>query len=336
MFIVFILSMLIFFLFFRVAPVVIGAGNPLAPAKASFDPVSAAAGSAMQGNPSGSGWLGSPPPDILTGVSQMFHQAIGFLKNILTFNFGYSRYTFKPVSHEILIRLPYTLAIYLVGILTPILIGYALAVKAVKHRGRIFDYLITISSLISYVVPSYVLLLLLYYLLAFLPKVYYDIYIFPLPTRAPIISSRISVEELFYMIWYLIPIYIALITTSFGQWAYYIRQLLISEAEKDYVVSSRAIGKDEEYIIKKEIIPNIKGPIATSVAYTIPTVFGGSIVLEMLTSWPGVASYAYNALSLGDFPAIVGFYTISVILIIISLYITDVLIAILDPRVKLG
>lgn len=335
MFLVFFVSLTVFFFFFRIAPVVLGGGNPLAPAKAAFDPLIAASGSALQGNPAAASWIG-----YISGIygldKPLFpDQLLLFYRNIFTFNFGNSLYTFKPVSHELLMRLPYTLVIYLVGVLAPILIGYSLAVYSVKNRGRIIDILITLSSLFSYVVPSYVALLLLYYLLGYIPKVTIGIKIFPLPTRAPLVGSGMSIEDLFYLAWYVTPIYLALILTSFGQWSYYLRQLLVSEAEKDYVISARAVGLREDDILKKEITPNIRPPLITSLGYTIPTIFGGSIVLEMLSSWPGVATYAYNAMSLGDFPVIVGFYTISALLLVVSIYIADLLVILLDPRVRI-
>ncbi|MEZ0290690.1 MAG: ABC transporter permease [Sulfolobales archaeon] len=335
MFLIFVTSMTIFFFFFRVAPVALGGGNPLAPAKAAFDPLLASVGSAIQGNPSAATWVGYTSSLYALNRPLIPDQLIAFYKNIFTFNFGRSLYTQRPVEIEILIRLPYTLSIYVVGVLLPIVVGYYLALYAIKYRGRILDLIITVSSLISYTVPPYVLLLIIYYFLAYLPKVRFGIGIFPLPVRAPIISPATTVEELFYLTWYVIPIYISLVLTSFGQWAYYIRQLVVSEAEKDYVVSARARGLEEKIIIRREMIPNVRPPLMTALAYSIPTVFGGSVVLEMLTSWPGVASYAYQALSVGDFPAIIAFYTISVALIIISLLLTDILIAIIDPRTRL-
>ncbi len=334
MFLVYFVSLTLFFFFFRIAPVVIGGGNPLAPVKASFDPLIAAAGSAMQGNPSGATWIGYISS--LYGFDKPLipDQLIYFYKNIFTFNFGNSLYTFRPVSYEMLIRLPYTLVIYVVGVLAPILLGYSLAIYSVKSRGKLVDLLITTSSLVSYVVPSYVMLLLIYYFLGYLPKVVLGVKIFPLPVRSPFISDRLNIEELFYLAWYVLPIYIALILTSFGQWAYYLRQLLVSESEKDYVFSARAVGYREDIILKREITPNIRPPLITSLAYTIPTIFGGSIVLEMIASWPGIATYAYNAMSLGDFPSIIGFYVISSMLLVISIFIADLLIILLDPRTR--
>ncbi len=334
MFLVYFVSLTLFFFFFRIAPVVIGGGNPLAPAKASFDPIIVAAGSALQGNPAGAIWIGYI--SALYGFDKPLFpdQLLYFYRNIFTFNFGKSLYTFRPVSHEILIRLPYTLVIYIVGVLAPVLIGYSLAIYSVKNRGRFLDLLITISSLMSYVVPSYVMLLLLYFFLGYLPIVTIGVKIFPLPVRTPIITDKLGVEELFYLAWYVLPIYIALILTSFGQWAYYLRQLLVSESEKDYVVSARAIGYREDIILRKEITPNIRPPLITSLGYAIPTIFGGSIVLEMLASWPGVATFAYNAMNLGDFPSIIGFYVISSALLVVSIFLADILIVILDPRAR--
>jgi ABC-type dipeptide/oligopeptide/nickel transport systems, permease components len=111
---------------------------------------------------------------------------------------------------------------------------------------------------------------------------------------------------------------------------------MVSELGRDYVMTARAKGMPEGVVIKKEIAPNLKPPIITRLAYTLPGIFGGSIILEILASWPGVAYYSYQAFQNYDYTVITAFLVIGSTLLVISLFIADLLIAILDPRVRIG
>mgnify|MGYP001772589692 CR=1 FL=1 len=332
LFTVFLVSLLIFFVVMRVLPVVLAGGDPFKPYQYQ-DPVWMALKRTME-DPRFSGWINYTAEKYGLDKPLLPDQLLLFLKNILTLEFGISIYSQQAVVKEIAIRLPYTLTLYVYGVIAPIIIGYFIGVLALRYRGKI-DAFVTLSSLVSHIVPSYIFALLIYYFLAYLPKATLGIDIFPLPVKTPSLSE-FSWSNIKYLLWYISPIYLAMTLSWFGGWAYYFRQLLISEAERDYVVTARAKGIPESKILRKEITPNVRPPIITSLAYSIPGIFGGSIILEYLASWPGIAYYSFAAFQNFDYPVVISFYAISTMLLVISLFIADILIAILDPRVRVG
>jgi len=109
-----------------------------------------------------------------------------------------------------------------------------------------------------------------------------------------------------------------------------------SEIGEEYTVTARAKGLSEWDVFRSEVIPNIRPPIMTKIAYSLPTIFGGSVALEIVSSWPGIAYYAYQAIQNNDIPVMNAFFVISTMLVALSLYVSDVIIAILDPRVRQG
>lgn len=332
LFSVFLISALIFFLVMRVLPVVLAGGDPFKPNQLQ-DPLVVAL-KRTESDPRFSGWINYTMERFGLNLPLIPDQLIIYLRNILTLEFGYSIYSQQAVIKEIAIRLPYTLTLYIYGVIVPIILGYIVGVLALRHRGRI-DTFITIFSLVSHIVPSYIFILLIYYFLAYLPKVSLGIDLLPLPVRTPNLSD-FTLSNIRYVLWYISPIYLAMTLSWFGGWAYYFRQLLVSEAERDYVVTARAKGIPESKILRREITPNVRPPIITSLAYAIPGIFGGSIILEYLASWPGIAYFSFNSFQNFDYPVIVAFYIISTLLLVISLFIADVLIAIVDPRVRIG
>ncbi|MEM3662485.1 MAG: ABC transporter permease [Sulfolobales archaeon] len=333
LFSVFLMSVFIFFIVMRVLPIVVAGGNPFE-AGQIHDPVLAALRRTAE-DPRFAGWINYTAEKFGLNLPLIPDQLLIYMKNVLTLEFGISIYSQQPVIKEIAIRLPYTLTLYVYGVIVPILLGYLVGVLALKYRGRKMDTIITLLSMASYILPSYIILLLIYYFLAYLPKATLGIDVFPLPVRTPSLSE-FTIENIRYLLWYISPIYLAMTLAFFGGWAYYFRQLLVSEAEKDYVITARAKGVPESKILRREITPNVRPPILTSLAYTIPGIFGGSIILEYLASWPGIAYFSFNSFVNFDYPVIVAFYVISSLLLVISLFIADILIAILDPRVRIG
>ena len=330
---VFVISIILYFILLRVIPIVLYGGNPFQ-ANQLQDPVLAAL-RRTQEDPRFSGWIEQTARVFGLDQPVLPNQLLIYLRNVFTFNFGISIYSNRPVAEEILIRLPYTLALYVFATIVPIIVGYYIGVISTKYRGRFIDTLITMSSIMSFILPSWIIAILIYYFLAYAPKASWGITIFPLPVRTPP-TTELSWDSIRYWLWYLSPLYLSTLLAFFGSWSYFFRQLMVSELGRDYVMTARAKGMPEGVVIKKEIAPNLKPPIITRLAYTLPGIFGGSIILEILASWPGVAYYSYQAFQNYDYTVITAFLVIGSTLLVISLFIPDLLIAILDPRVRIG
>ncbi len=329
----FLLALVLFFFLTRVIPTAALGGNPFLPSQ-STDPLLRAVFKASD-DPGYSSWVASLTSTYGLERPLLPDQLVLFLRSVFTMDFGYSLHSMRSVSLEILMRLPYTLALYVFATIVPIIVGYYLAIAAVRFRGRALDFLVTLSSISSFSVPIWVFVLIVYYFLAYVPKVSWGIQLLPLPVRAPTVNIE-SISDIRYWIWYLSPLYIASILSLFGVWAYFFRSILSSEISEEYTFTARAKGMSEWDVIRAEVVPNIRPPVLTKVAYTLPTIFGGSVALELVSSWPGIAYYAYQAIQNNDVPVMNAFFVISTLLVAISLYISDLAIAMLDPRARQG
>lgn len=329
----FVFSLIAYFFLTRVIPSIAIGGNPFIPSQ-SLDPLFRAVVKPSD-DPGYSSWVSSLISTYGLSRPLLPDQLLIFLKNSLTMDFGYSLLSMRSVSSEILMRLPYTLALYTFAVIVPIFVGYYLAIVASKARGRVLDLFLTLSSLFSFSVPIWVYILIIYYLLAYLPKVSWGIQIFPLPVRAPTTNIE-GIQDIRYWLWYLSPLYLASILSLYGAWTYFFRAILASEISEDYTLTARAKGLSEWDVIRSEVVPNIRPPVLTKIAYSIPAIFGGSIALEIVSSWPGIAYYAYQAIQNNDYPVMNAFFVVSTLLVALSLYISDIAVAILDPRVRYG
>lgn len=332
-FLTFITTIFLFYIILRVVPILVYGGNPFEPYQLQ-DPVLQAL-RRNSDDPRFSSWINYTAAAFSLDRPVLPDQFLKYLTNIFTFDYGYSIYSNRRVADEILSRLPYTLSVYVFGVVSPIIVGYYLGLLSSRHRGSWLDRFITVMSIISYILPAWILAILIYYFLAYLPKVLWGVSIFPLPTRTPSVGE-LSLEGIRYWVWYISPLWISILIAAFGSWAYFFRQLIVSEAERDYVITARAKGLSESTVLRREVIPALRPPIIQRLAYTIPGIFGGALILEIISSWPGIAYFSYQALTNFDYPVIIAFFTISTLILLVSLFIADLVIALVDPRVRVG
>ncbi len=328
LFITYVVALMVYFIVVRVLPVIVAGGNIAA------DPVIAAL-RRTQEDPRFSLWIEETMKRFGLLRPLIPDQLLIYLSNVLKFEYGISIYTQKPVVDEIAIRLPYTLSLYTITTIVPIVLGFYLGILSAKHRGKMLDALIVQGSIVSNMIPGWLLLLIIYYGLAYLPKVLWNTYIFPLPIVPPSIKV-FDLEALKYLLWYMSPMLLAAFIAWSGGWIYYIRQLVVSELGNDYVMAALARGLEEGAVLKKHVIPNVRPPIVIRLAYTIPGIFGGAIIFETISNWPGIAYFSYQALLNWDFPVMTAFFAISSLLVVISLFIAEIVLVLIDPRVRVG
>lgn len=324
----YIVVLMVYFIVVRVLPVVAAGGNMAA------DPLLAALRRTAE-DPRFSMWIDQTIRRFGLDRPLIPDQLIMYLRNVLVFEFGISVYTQKPVMDEIAIRLPYTLSFYTITTIVPIVIGFYLGIIAAKNRGKPLDTAIVQASIVTNMLPGWLVLLIIYYTLAYLPKVLWNIYIFPLPIKAPEIGIR-NWEQFKYLLWYMSPMLLAALIAWSGGWIYYIRQLVVSEMGQDYVTTALAKGLDERTTLSKHVIPNVRPPLVISLAYTIPGIFGGAIIFEIVGNWPGIAYFSYQSFLNWDFPVMSAFFTISAFLTVVSLFIAEIILVAIDPRVRTG
>jgi len=324
----YIVVLMVYFIVVRVLPVVAAGGNMAA------DPLLAALRRTAE-DPRFSMWIDQTIRRFGLDRPLIPDQLMMYLRNVLMFEFGISVYTQKPVMDEIAIRLPYTLSFYTITTIVPIVIGFYLGIIAAKNRGKPLDTAIVQASIVTNMLPGWLVLLIIYYTLAYLPKVLWNIYIFPLPIKAPEIGIR-DWEQFKYLLWYMSPMLMAALIAWSGGWIYYIRQLVVSEMGQDYVTTALAKGLDERTTLSKHVIPNVRPPLVISLAYTIPGIFGGAIIFEIVGNWPGIAYFSYQSFLNWDFPVMSAFFTISAFLTVVSLFIAEIILVAIDPRVRTG
>ena len=119
-------------------------------------------------------------------------------------------------------------------------------------------------------------------------------------------------------------------------WIRYTRSAVLEVMRQDYIRTARAKGLGERMTILRHGLRNALIPLVTLMALAIPSLFTGAIITETIFSWPGMGRQLIDAISGVDWPVVQGILVISAGLVIFSNLLSDVLYALVDPRIKVG
>jgi peptide/nickel transport system permease protein len=222
----------------------------------------------------------------------------------------------RPAFSLITERLPYTILLAVTGLGLAILVAVPLGVVAAVQRGRVLDGLVTSIVMAGQAMPSF--------------------------------WFGIILIILFGVVWRLLP------PSGFTSWSGLIlpaMTLAISQAppimrlvrsgmcealNQPYVRTARSKGLAERVVIFRQTLPNAAIPVATVISLRMAELLGGSVIVEVVFGWPGLGQLLASSISQADFPVIqAGVLLIAVIVVVFNL-ISDVFLAILDPRVRLN
>ena len=142
-------------------------------------------------------------------------------------------------------------------------------------------------------------------------------------------------HRLLDLVWHLV---LPVTCLTYGGLAYLSRLTragMLEVIREDYVRTARAKGLSERVVIFKHAFRNALLPLITLLAFLLPSMFGGSVIIESIFSVPGMGQLGFEAVLGRDYPVIMAETAISGFLTLIGLLISDILYAALDPRIKL-
>ncbi len=259
----------------------------------------------------------------------LLEQYTGWVKNMLSFEFGISFTSGKSVKDEILSRLPITLAINLVSMVFIFLFGIILGIYAALHSGQKREKVAVTASLVSFAMPSFYLALLFI--------MFFSIHLGLFPISG---VSSTTKEEAGALSYYLnishhlfLPIAVIVIT-SFGSLTLYIRSLTTEILKSDYVFFALSRGASKAQLIRIYILPNLLNPIVTMLGLSLPGVIGGSVILESIFAINGMGLYFYQSIISRDYPVILGVTMIGAFLTLLGNILADIALLKLNPFAK--
>jgi peptide/nickel transport system permease protein len=259
-------------------------------------------------------------------------QYILWVKRIFTLDFGFSYKDHRNVWDKISERLPITIQLNIISMFLVYLIAIPCGIYSSTHEGSFADKILTLGFFFLYSLPSFWVAVLL--IMLFGGGDFWDI--FPVYGISSIGSETMSLLPwLVDRAWHMVLPVICLTYAGFAYLSRLTRASMLEVIREDYVRTARAKGLSERVVIFKHAFRNALLPLITLFAFLLPSMFGGSVIIESIFSVPGMGQLGFEAVLSRDYPVIMAITAISALLTLIGLLISDILYAALDPRIKL-
>lgn len=263
----------------------------------------------------------------------IFQGYFNWIKNVCRLDFGKSFISQKPVLSEIFKadRIGTSFLVAAVATVFEFLIAIPLGITAATHQYSFRDYLVTVLVLIGISLPSFFFGQMLKDLFA--NKLHW----FPVSSiRDPNFTpSNIWESMLDYLHHMFLPI-LTVVILSIGGRMRMTRTNMLEVLNSDYIRTARAKGLKEGKVIYKHAFRNTMIPLVTSLAGLIPSLFSGAMITEQVFDLTGIGNYALTAMTQGDIPVIMTYNMFLAVLSVTGVLLSDLMYAVVDPRVKLA
>jgi peptide/nickel transport system permease protein len=266
------------------------------------------------------------------GLDKPFHIQYGYwLRNLVTLEFGDSFKDNQPVWHKIRERIPVTVQLNIISTVLIYLAAVPLGIYSATHSYSVGDQVSTFVAFALYALPSYWIGTLA---IVFLCGGDY-FYLFPPGGLTSVDASPnwpLGKRLLDYS-WHLCLPVIVLSYSGFAGLSRFMRSSMLENLRQDFVQTARAKGLAERLVIYKHVLRNSLIPIVTIMTSIIPGLISGSIIIETIFSIPGLGQLGYEAVLARDYPVIMAVFTISSLLTLLSILLSDLLLTVVDPRI---
>lgn len=275
----------------------------------------------------------------------VFEQFFIYVGNLLQGDWGMSLSKGQPVSQELMTRLPASLELTFTGLGLAILIAVPLGVMAATRPNSWLDHLCRVLVTAGVSLPTFFtglfLIYIFYYLLGWAPSPLgrLDILYFPPPhvTGLYTLDSLIAGDaETFRaaMAQLVLPA-VTLALFALAPIARMTRAAMLGALGSDYVRTARANGLSRRVVLGTYAFRNAALPVLTTLGMVFSFLLGANVLVEKVFSWPGIGSFAIEALVASDYAAVQGFVlSMALLFVLVNLFI-DVVLTLTDPRVGL-
>jgi ABC-type dipeptide/oligopeptide/nickel transport system permease component len=272
-------------------------------------------------------------------------QFVRYVSDLTRGDFGVSLTTGQPVATEIKTRLPASAELTLLGLLVSMSIAVPLGILAATRPGSLIDHACRVVATAGVSLPVFftglILVYVFYYLLGLAPAPLgrLDVYFSPPPpvTGFYLIDSAIARDwDVFRAsLKQLVLPALTLGIFSLAPIARMTRASMLAVLASDFVRTARASGLTPYTVIVTYAFRNAMLPVITTLGMVFSFLLGANVLVEKVFAWPGIGSYAVEALIASDFAPVQGFVlTMAVMYVILNLLI-DILYGLIDPRVRI-
>ena len=250
-------------------------------------------------------------------------QYLSWLGEALKGNFGYSMSYSLPVMGLLLKRLPSTILLMGTALLVSLTLAIPLGLVAGYKKNTWIDNAISGFAYFGMSIPNFyfgVLLIILFTaILHWLPSSGMHTY---------------GVDTVWDTVKHMIMPVMTMALSSMASKVRYVRANTIGQLAEEYVLAAKAKGTPPAKILFRHVLKNTLLPIITIVGMNMASLVCGSFIIESVFGWPGIGSFAMEAIGKRDYPIIMAYIMLSGFILVMGNFVADVLYSFADPRIK--
>lgn len=273
-------------------------------------------------------------------------QFVTYVRDLVSGNWGNSLSTGQPVLSDLAARLPASLELTLVALLLSCAIAIPLGVLAATNTGTWIDHLCRVVVTAGVSMPTFftgiVLIYVFYYLLGIAPSPLGRLdFLYLSPPHVSglyLIDAALDgdLETWIGALKQLILPAITLALFTLAPLARMTRAAMLSALSSDFIRTARAAGLTNRKVLFGYAFRNALLPVITTLGMVFSFTLGANVLVEKVFAWPGIGSYAVEALVVSDYAAVQGFVLAMAILFVLLNLIIDIAYALIDPRIGLS
>ena len=260
------------------------------------------------------------------GLDQPIHiQYLKWAYGIFTGNWGFTFFGGRPVLQVILERFPATFLLMGSAMSLAILIGMLIGILGAVRRYSIFDYLATTGAMVALSFPTFWFGLMTIFI--------FSLKLGWLPSGG--MYTLGGEEDILDLFRHLILPTMVLALVLVAQWSRYSRSSFLEVIHQDYIRTAKSKGLSAGRILLRHAFPNAVAPLIALAGIQLPWLFSGALVTETIFGWPGMGRLFVDALTMKEYPVLMGMIMITAMFVIIGNLVADVINALIDPRIRL-
>ena len=277
-----------------------------------------------------------PTPDMTEAERQLITEKLGLDKSMpeqywgwlteaLQGNFGVSLSYNTPVAPMLLRRLPSTILLMGVSLLVSLALAIPLGLIAGYKKNTWADNLISSFAYFGMSIPSFYFGMLM--IILFTATLHW------LPSSG---MHSVGVDTPLDTLQHMIMPVLTMALGTMASKIRYVRANTIGQLSEEYVLASKAKGCTPAQILRKHVLKNTLLPIITILGMNMASLVCGSFIIESVFGWPGVGSFAMEAIGKRDYPVIMAYIMLSGFILVVGNFVADILYSFADPRIKRG
>jgi peptide/nickel transport system permease protein len=263
------------------------------------------------------------------GLDQpIYVQLYRYVLQLASGNLGYSFSSHAPVLELILDRFPATLMLMLSQYVLATVLGVGLGVLSARRPNSFLDNSITVFSLASFAIPGFWLGQMLILVFGY----YLDW--FPIQGMHNLRAGYTGFAAVLDVAYHLVLPVLTLSLLNLALILRLTRGSMLQVIGQEYIKVARAKGLSERTVLLKHALRNALLPVITVQGMEFQNLIAGAVLTETVFAWPGLGRLTFDAIAGRDYPVLMGMFVFISALVILGNLITDILYALLDPRIR--